>query len=176
MQKEKATRIMEIISTIIFGISILISCIFVIFSKYIVIDPLANPQSSQIFYVEFIPFMLIIALLPLSLFILTLINALSKKVSYNRGIVTVILTFIFNISNKDIAEIIINKNTTMLSLISKPYTASQVYLIYNRISQIQQRMNFYAIILFVSALSVEIYMSKRLTAQKIEENNDEKIQ
>ncbi|MDE6781173.1 MAG: hypothetical protein K2J40_06930, partial [Ruminococcus sp.] len=91
MPKEKATRIMEIISAVIFGISILISCIFVIFSKYIVVDPMATYNNyNQKVYIEFIPFMLIIALIPLSLFILALINALSKKVSYDRGMVTVI--------------------------------------------------------------------------------------
>ena len=144
---------MAVISAVFSGISVLLGCICVIFPKWF-IPALFVYDFKSYSLGSAIPFMLIKALLPLSLFVLALVNAKSDTMKYNKGIITAVLTVVFHIINSVVGGVFYSvslKITDMISLLGGVNTSLGFI----------NWLNFFAVLILVSVSAIEIYVSKK---------------
>lgn len=158
MQKDKALKIMAVISAVLSGISVFLGCIAVIF-----------PQSSGLFLGDLrleswslgsaMPFMLIEALFPLLLMALAVFSAVSGTMTYKKGIVSTVLTISYQIV-KTLAGFWIWRSSLILCVSKGEETVAVLNAVNSALSMINY-LNFFALLLLISTASVEIYASKK---------------
>lgn len=159
MQKDKALKIMAVISAVLSGISVLLGCIAVIF-----------PQScGGLFFgdVNFenwsigsaMPFMLIEALFPLLLMVLAVFSAVSGTMTCQKGIISAVLTVSYQII-KTLAGFWIWRNSLILCVTKGEETVAVLNVVNSALSMINY-LNFFALLLLISTASIEIYASKK---------------
>lgn len=160
MKKDKSLKNMAVISALLSGISVLSGCICVIFPKL----------CSAFFFMDLhdlksyslgpaMPFMLIEALLPLVLSGIAVFSAVSGNMKYIKGIITAVLAVAYQIVSAVIKNwfysvslrLCAYEGTDMVALLSG-VNASIGFINW---------LNFFAIMLLVSASAIEIYVSKK---------------
>ncbi|MDE7365060.1 MAG: hypothetical protein K2N27_09320 [Ruminococcus sp.] len=157
MQKDKALKIIAVISAVLSGISVLLGCMVVIF-----------PQScGGLFYggVSFanwsigsaMPFMMIEALFPLLLMALAVFNAVSGTMTCTKGIVSAVLTVLYSIV-KTLAGFWIWKRSLNVCVYEGQEIVSLLNVVNSALSMINY-LNFFALLLLISVASIEIYAS-----------------
>ena len=158
MKKEKALKIMAVISAVLSGSSVLLGCIVVIF-----------PQSCRgLFFGDFtfedwslgsaMLFMLIEALFPLLLTALAVFGAVSGTMTFKKGIISAVLTVSYNIIKWLISH---RMGTTSLQLCVHDGGTEMVALLsaVNSALSVIHYLNFLAVLLLISTASIEIYAS-----------------
>ncbi|MDE5854815.1 MAG: hypothetical protein K2H19_07115 [Ruminococcus sp.] len=159
MKRDKILRNMAVISAVFSGISVLLGCICVIFPKWF-IPAFFGYNFKNYSLGSAMPFMLIRALLPLSLFLLALVNIKSDTMKYNKGIITAVLTVVFHIINSVVGGVFYSVSlkicaysggTDMVSLLGG-VNASLGFINW---------LNFFAVLILVSASAIEVYVSKK---------------
>lgn len=159
MQKDKALKSMAVISAVLSGISVLLGCIAVIF-----------PQSfGGMFFGDLLleswslgsamPFMLIEALFPLLLMALAVFSAVSGTMTYKKGIVSAVLTVLYNIV-KTLAGFEIWKISVKLCHLAGTNRIVLLNSVNSALTVINY-LNFFAVLLLISMASIEIYTSKK---------------
>lgn len=159
MQKDKALKIMAVISAILSGCSVFLGCIVVIF-----------PQScGELFFRGAVlenrsigsamSFMLIEALFPLLLTVLAVFSAVSGTMTYTKGIVSAVLTVLYSIV-RTLAGVWIWRTSLTLCVREGQETVSLLNVVSSALSMINY-LNFFALLLLISTASVEIYASKK---------------
>lgn len=158
MKKDKALKNMAVTSAVLSGISVLLSCIAVIF-----------PQSCRLFFSDLrleswsigsaMPFMLIDALFPLLLMAIAVFNAVSGTMTYQKGIVSAVLTVSYSII-RTLAGFWIWRISLKLCQIEGIDTVSLLGIVNSALSMINY-LTFFAMLLLISVASIEIYVSKK---------------
>lgn len=156
MQKDKALKIMAVISAILSGGSVLLGCIVVVF-----------PQSCGGLFGDLrfdnysigsaMSFMLIEALFPILLTVLAVFSAVSGTMTCTKGIVSAVLTVLYSIV-RTLAGVWIWRNSLTLCVQEGQEAVSLLNVVNSALSIINY-LNFFAMLLLISIASIEIYAS-----------------
>ncbi|MDE7098135.1 MAG: hypothetical protein K2O60_03205 [Ruminococcus sp.] len=157
MQKDKALKIMAVISAILSGASVIFGCMVVIF-----------PQScGGLFFGDMdlanwsigpaMPFMMIVALFPLLLTVLAVFSAVSGTMTCTKGIVSAVLTVLYSII-RTFAYVWIWRRSLNLCVRESMDTVTVLNVVNSALTMINY-LNFFAMLLLISVASIEIYAS-----------------
>lgn len=160
MSKDRILKNMAVISAILSGISVLLGCICVIFPK----------SCSAFFFTDLhdlesyslgpaMPFMFITALLPLMLSGIAVFSAISDTMKYIKGIITAVLTVAYQI-----VSAVIKSWFYSVSLRLCAYEGTDMVALLGGVNAsigFINWLNFFAVLLLVSASAIEIYVSKK---------------
>lgn len=159
MQKDKALKIMAVISAVLSGISVFLGCIAVIFPQSLGGLFFGDLRLESWSLGSAMPFMLIEALFPLLLMALAVFSAVSGTMTYKKGIVSAVLTVSYQIV-KTLAGFWIWRSSLILCVSKGEETVAVLNAVNSALSMINY-LNFFALLLLISMASIEIYASKK---------------
>lgn len=151
---------MAIIAAVLSGISVLLGCICVIFPKLcsaIFFTDLHDLESYSLG--SAMPFMFITALLPLILSGLSVFSAASGTMKYIKGIMTAVLSVLSWLIISVAGEVLYSVSLRLCS-----YEGIDIVALLSGVNTsigFINWLNFFAVLLLVSASAIEIYSSKK---------------
>lgn len=164
MKKDKPLKIIAVIAAILSGISVLLGCAAVIFPQLcgLVLSDL-NFESWSIG--PAVPYMLIEALFPLLLMTLAIFSAVSGTMTFKKGVMSAVLIVSYNIV-KWLINYKMWASSLQLCVREGGSEMAASLNIVNSALTIIGYLNFFAVLLLISAASVEIYASKKNLNQR----------